>query len=74
MSFQFTWSGCDTILAVPLVLDLIRFVELAWRQGEFGKLDYLCPYFKSPIEYPEADFREQIRTLFAHFPGVQNSE
>lgn len=67
MSLQFTWSGCDTILAVPLVLDLIRFVELAWRQGEFGKLHYLCSYFKSPIEYSEADFREQIRTLFAHF-------
>jgi myo-inositol-1-phosphate synthase len=67
MSLQFTWSGCDTILAVPLVLDLIRLVELAWRNGEYGTLDYLSAYFKSPIDYPEADFREQIRTLLAHF-------
>lgn len=67
MSLQFTWSGCDTILAVPLVLDLIRLVELAWRKGEYGKLDYLSAYFKSPIDYPEGDFREQIRTLLTHF-------
>ncbi|NEO28873.1 MAG: hypothetical protein F6K36_00100 [Symploca sp. SIO3C6] len=73
MSLQFTWSGCDTNLAVPLVLDLIRFIELAWRSGEYGKLNYLCPYFKSPIGYPEADFREQISILFAHFANSRTS-
>ncbi|MEW6027779.1 MAG: inositol-3-phosphate synthase, partial [Planctomycetota bacterium] len=28
MSLQFTWQGCDSILAAPLVLDLIRLVDL----------------------------------------------
>lgn len=69
MSLQFTWSGCDTILAVPLVLDLIRLVELSWRKGEYGKLDYLSAYFKSPIDCSEADFREQIETLLTHLGG-----
>ena len=28
MTMQFIWQGCDSILAAPLVLDLVRFVEL----------------------------------------------
>ena len=32
MTLQFTWQGCDSLLAAPLVLDLVRFVELSHRQ------------------------------------------
>ena len=32
MTFQLTWQGCDSLLAAPLVLDLVRFVLVA--QGE----------------------------------------
>jgi Myo-inositol-1-phosphate synthase len=36
MSFQFIWHGCDSILAAPLVLDLVRLTEFARREGEAG--------------------------------------
>ena len=29
MTLQFIWQGCDSLLAAPLVLDLVRFTELA---------------------------------------------
>ncbi len=34
MTMQFTWQGCDAILASPLVLDLARLTLLAQRRGE----------------------------------------
>ena len=41
MTLQFTWQGCDSLLAAPLVLDLVRFVELSHRRGEIGVLEPL---------------------------------
>lgn len=66
MAMQFTWQGCDTALATPLVLDLVRLVELAWLRGESGELGYLCSFFKSPIGCREHDFRRQIDHLYRH--------
>lgn len=67
MSMQFTWQGCDTMLAVPLVLDLIRFVDLAARRNEVGHLGYLDCFFKSPTDAQTYDFRRQMDQLRAHF-------
>ncbi len=67
MSFQFVWSGCDTALAAPLVLELLRFTDLAWRRGETGHLSHLDAYFKSPTGSTEHDFRCQMARLRAHF-------
>jgi myo-inositol-1-phosphate synthase len=33
MSLPFTWQGCDSALAAPLVLDLARFGILAMQRG-----------------------------------------
>ena len=33
MTLQFTWQGCDSLLAAPLVLDLVRFTEREQRRG-----------------------------------------
>ena len=41
MVMTFTWQGCDSILAAPLVLDLFRFTELASCNGETGLLTHL---------------------------------
>lgn len=69
MSLHFTWNGCDTALAAPLLLDLARFVELAWRQGETGHLRHLDAYFKSPPDCEDHDFRRQMARLHRHcFP------
>lgn len=63
MSMQFVWSGCDTALAAPLVLELVRFTELAWRRGESGHLSHLDAYFKSPAGTRDHDFRRQTARL-----------
>jgi myo-inositol-1-phosphate synthase len=39
----------DSILAAPLVLDLVLFLDLAQRAGMSGAQDWLSFYFKSPM-------------------------
>ncbi|MEN6494621.1 MAG: inositol-3-phosphate synthase [Thermoguttaceae bacterium] len=63
MTLQFIWQGCDSLLAAPLVLDLIRFTELAWRRGDTGKLTFLASFFKSPYGVDEQSFIHQFQML-----------
>jgi myo-inositol-1-phosphate synthase len=63
MVLQFTWQGCDSLLAAPLVLDLVRFIELAARHGETGVLSHLSSFFKRPIGTDEHDFSRQFEAL-----------
>jgi len=63
MVMQFTWQGCDSLLAAPLVLDLVRFVELAARRGETGVLSYLGSFFKRPMGLSDHDFSRQFSLL-----------
>ncbi len=63
MSLQFTWQGCDAILAAPLVLDLVRLVDLAHRRGEQGPLGWLACFFKQPIGCAEQDLHVQWHGL-----------
>ncbi len=63
MTFQFTWQGCDSILAAPLVIDLVRLVERAHRSGDRGVLEWLACFFKSPINVNEQNFAKQVSML-----------
>ena len=63
MSMQFTWSGCDSILAAPLILDLVRFADLAMRRGESGPMSHLSSFFKGPIDATTADLHQQFEQL-----------
>ena len=63
MVLQFTWQGCDSLLAAPLVIDLIRFVDLAYRRGEIGLLDFLASFFKSPLGVSDHNFERQFQRL-----------
>ncbi len=63
MVLQFTWQGCDSILAAPLVLDLCRFTEMAQQRGDVGMLVFLSSFFKSPMGTRENDFIEQFQLL-----------
>jgi len=56
----------DSILAAPLVLDLVLFMDFAKRMGYKGIQDWLSFYFKSPMHYeniiPEHDlFIQQMK-------------
>ncbi|HIF34953.1 MAG TPA: myo-inositol-1-phosphate synthase [Planctomycetes bacterium] len=63
MALQFTWQGCDSILAAPLVLDLVRFTDLARRRGETGLLTFLASFFKSPLGTTQNNFVKQFQML-----------
>ncbi len=57
----------DSILAAPIVLDLVLFMDLAQRAGMKGIQEWLSFYFKSPITppglYPEHDLFIQLMKL-----------
>ncbi|MBN1571236.1 MAG: inositol-3-phosphate synthase [Acidobacteria bacterium] len=57
----------DSILAAPLVLDLVLFLDLAQRCGMSGIQEWLSFYFKSPMcapeLYPEHDLFIQLMKL-----------
>jgi len=63
MTLQFIWQGCDSFLAAPLVLDLARFTELAWRRGVVGRMPFLASFFKSPLGLTEHGFERQFQML-----------
>ena len=63
MTLQFTWQGCDSILAAPLVIDLARLALIAQRRGETGTMHALACFFKSPIGVAEHDFGKQFIML-----------
>lgn len=63
MSLQFTWQGCDSILAAPLVLDLARLALRSARHGEVGVLRHLACFFKNPMGEEEHDFFKQFMLL-----------
>jgi myo-inositol-1-phosphate synthase len=65
MAMQFTWQGCDSLLAAPLVIDLVRLTERARRAGEIGLLTFLASFFKSPLGVTEHDFVRQFQMLEA---------
>jgi myo-inositol-1-phosphate synthase len=46
MTLQFTWQGCDSALAAPLVLDLARFMAIAEDPGQVPELAF---FFKDPL-------------------------
>ena len=63
MTLQFTWQGCDSLLAAPLVIDLVRLVARAQRRGEAGPMPQLACFFKSPVGVTEHDFGKQFGLL-----------
>jgi myo-inositol-1-phosphate synthase len=66
MMMQFTWQGCDSVLAGPLVIDLARLALLAQRRGERGVLPQLACFFKNPMGVDEHDFFKQFAMLEAY--------
>jgi myo-inositol-1-phosphate synthase len=71
MTLQFTWQGCDSALAAPLVIDLARLALLAQRRGEAGILRHLACFFKSPMGVSEHDFFQQFRLLEEYVQRVR---
>ena len=66
MSMQFVWQGCDSILAAPLVIDLIRLVYLSRQRKEYGELSHLALFFKKPLGTNAADLHSQWQLFNNH--------
>ncbi|TWT46430.1 inositol-3-phosphate synthase [Botrimarina hoheduenensis] len=73
MTLQFTWQGCDSALAAPLVLDLARLITLAEERGEAGPINALAAFFKSPQGAVSDDFGVQFERLRAWVSGLERS-
>jgi myo-inositol-1-phosphate synthase len=63
MMMQFTWQGCDSLLAAPLVIDLVRLTDRAYCNGDRGLLTFLASFFKSPLGTTEHNFVKQFELL-----------
>lgn len=68
----------DSILAAPLVLDLVLFLDLAQRAGMKGIQEWLSFYFKGPMTaeglYPEHDIFIQLMKLKNTLRWMQGEE
>ncbi len=53
MQLKINFLCSDSILAAPLVLDLVLFMDLAKRAGMAGIQEWLSFYFKSPQHSPD---------------------
>jgi myo-inositol-1-phosphate synthase len=67
MQIKINFLCRDSILAAPLVLDLVLFLDLAQRTGMRGIQEWLSFYFKAPMHapkvYPEHDIFIQLMKL-----------
>ncbi|MFB9247746.1 inositol-3-phosphate synthase [Sphaerisporangium melleum] len=63
MRMEFSWHGCDSALAAPLILDLARLAAAAHRAGRAGPLTELAFFFKDPIGQVPHALADQWRTL-----------
>jgi myo-inositol-1-phosphate synthase len=71
MTLQFTWQGCDSLLAAPLALDVARILLLAQRRGEAGTLRDTAVFFKSPMGgVHEHDFGKQFEMFHNYMMKV----
>lgn len=66
MTLQFTWQGCDSVLAAPLAIDLCRLADFEKRRGGQGLMRHLACFFKSPEGAESDDFFEQFVMLADH--------
>jgi len=67
MQIKINFLCRDSILAAPIVLDLVLFLDLAARAGMKGIQEWLSFYWKSPMHapelYPEHDIFIQLTKL-----------
>ncbi|MDI1465029.1 inositol-3-phosphate synthase [Catellatospora sp. KI3] len=69
MRLEFTWHGCDSALAAPLVLDLARLTAAAHAHGVSGPLPQLAFFFKDPLGDVPHGLADQWRDLCAWVGG-----
>ncbi len=72
MSMKINWLGRDSILAAPLILDLVRLLEFALRRGEYGIQPQLAIYFKHPLGTFTRGFFDQYMLLENYYTNIKD--
>jgi myo-inositol-1-phosphate synthase len=70
MQIKINFLCRDSILAAPIVLDLVLFLDLAQRAGLGGIQEWLSFYFKSPMSRPDL---KPEHDLFIQHLKLQNT-
>jgi myo-inositol-1-phosphate synthase len=70
MQIKINFLCRDSILAAPIVLDLVLFLDLAQRSGLGGIQEWLSFYFKSPLSRPDL---KPEHDLFIQHLKLQNT-
>ncbi len=65
ITLQTTWTAHDSMLAAPLVIDLVRLLDLADRTGVRGPVGALGFFFKDPWGSDVHDYALQAQALYA---------
>jgi len=66
MTMQFTWQGCDSLLAAPLAIDIARLADVEKQRGRRGLMRHLSCFFKGPEGVEENDFFKQYDDLLRY--------
>jgi myo-inositol-1-phosphate synthase len=72
MRMEFSWHGCDSALAAPLVLDLARITAAAHAAGRVGALTDLGFFFKDPLGSAPSALSTQWTALSTFVTGLAN--
>ena len=70
MTIKVNFLCRDSILAAPLVLDLILFSDVALRAGEYGIQEFMSFYCKAPMH---KDGDKPVHDLFKQFAMLKNA-
>lgn len=71
MTLQFTWQGCDSLLAAPLAIDICRLADVEKQRGARGLMRHLAPFFKGPEGVEENDYFQQFTSLLEHVSKIR---
>jgi myo-inositol-1-phosphate synthase len=74
MTMQVIWQGFDSILAAPLILDLVRLTELSKKHGHEGLMPHLALFFKAPLGVKEHRLFEQHSMLMDYVKNTLESK
>ncbi|OHB88104.1 MAG: hypothetical protein A3C38_05925 [Planctomycetes bacterium RIFCSPHIGHO2_02_FULL_50_42] len=74
MSMKINWLGRDSILAAPLILDLIKLLEYAHRIGEKGIQSHLAVFFKNPLGTKVRGFFDQYKLFSDYYTSLASKK
>ncbi len=70
MQMKINWLGSDSILAAPLAADLVRWMVYLQQKEQFGVIQALSSYFKSPLQVQTHDFFAQTQDLRTYIKKI----